>query len=257
MIAKILTGFCNFFKKDDVEYQLPIVAGVDDKGRKIKYDLSKSGGVLISGSCGTGKTVLAQQFVRSIILSKKPNEVNILLCTIHKGEYDTFKNSPYLYRNVLEDEEAIFDALKDITVECERRLELLSKNEVNGIDTFNAKVEEGEKLPYIVIVLDDANELFWSKREEKEKLLMDLITKSRRTGVICILICQRVGLDYISRRLENNFFTSFAFRQIHDRDSYNAVGGLEAKYLNNYNECLVSWRNSPELVKIKTAHEQV
>lgn len=253
MIAKILTGFYNFFEKDGIK--LPIVAGVDDKGRKIKYDLSESYGVLISGSCGTGKTTLAQQFINSIMLSKKPNEVNFLLCTIHKGEYDTFKDSPYLYKDVLEDEEAIFDALKDITVECERRLELLSKNEVNGIDTFNAKVEEGEKLPYIVIVLDDANELFWSKREEKEKLLMDLITKSRRTGVICIQICQRVGLEYISRSLKNKFSTSFTFRHIHDKESYDAVSGLEAKYLNNYNECLVRWRDSPELVKIKTAHK--
>ena len=255
MFSKNLTGFCNFVKKNDLKYQLPIVAGVDKMGRKVKYDLAKSGGVLISGNCGTGKTVLAQQFVHSIMLSKKPNEVNFLLCTIHKGEYDIFKDSPYLYRDVLEDEEAIFDALKDITVECERRFDLLSKNEVNGIDTFNTKVEEGEKLPYIVIVLDDANELFWSKREEKEELLMDLITKGRRTGVICILICQSVRLDYISRRLKNNFFTSFAFMQTHDIDSYPAVGGTEATDLNNYGECLVRWRDSPELVKIKTAHK--
>lgn len=253
----MLNGFCNFFKKDDIKYQLPIVAGIDGEGRKIKYDLSKTGGVLISGSCGTGKTTLAQQFVNSIMLSKKPDGVNFLLCTLKKEEYEPFKNSPYLYRNVLEDEEVIFDALKDITVECERRLDVLSKNEADGIDMFNAKVEEGEKMPYIVIVLDEANLLFRSKREEKEELLKDLIDKGRKTGVICIQICQRVGLDYISKSLKDDFFTSFTFKHLHDNESYDAVDGLEATELNKYDECLVRWNNSPKLVKIKTAHEKV
>lgn len=253
----LLIGFYIFFKKEDIKYQLPVVVGVDEKGRKVSHDLSKAGGVLISGSCGTGKAALAQQFVNSIMLSKKPDEVNFLLCTLKKEEYEVFDGIPYLYRNVLADEEEIFNTLKDITVECERRLELLSRNEVSVLDKYNDKVEEGERLPYIVIVLDEANLLFRSQREEKEELLKNLIEKGRRAGIICIQICQSVKPDYISRSLKNEFFTSFTFKHINDFDSYNAVDGLEATFLNKYDECLVRWNNSSELVKIKTVHEKV
>lgn len=241
--------FVNDYKGD---HTLTAMAGANKEGEVVEYDLSKTGGVLISGSCGTGKTTLIKQLVASIMLTKSPDEVKFLFCDSHGIEYDMFEGSPYLYKSIKRNKKEVFDALKDLEKETQRRLELFSSGGFKNIGELNNKVSEAERLPYIVVVIDYEGMFLENGRGDKEELLTNLIYKGRSVGIVYVQTYQSVRADYISRRLKDSFALSFIFNTNSAIESQIAIGNSSVSYLPTRGVCLAKSNDNPEPIRVYT-----
>lgn len=233
---------------------LTAMAGVTKEGKVMEYDLLATGGALISGSCSTGKTTLVKQLVASIMLTAKSDEVKFLFFDSHKIEYDMFEGSPYLYKSIKRNEKEVFDALKDLETETQRRFELLLNGGFGNIGELNSRVSEAERLPYIVVAIDYKELFLENRREDKEKLLTELIDKGRMLGIIYILVCQSLDPKIIPRSLKDSFELTFAFKHNSMLESFHAIGSPSATNLPTKGVCLADLNDNPEFIRVYTTN---
>ena len=177
--------FSKFASEGIPKTPLTIVAGVDMEGRVRQYDLATTGGILLCGTVGTGKSNFVRQVVSSIMLHNKPDEVKFVLYNPNKIEFEKFENSPYLYTDVLKKEEALFNDLEYLEYEVERRMNLFSELNVHNLSGYNGKVGASERLPYIVTVIDEIDHLLQYNQESVMEVLKPLLVKCRVAGVVC------------------------------------------------------------------------
>lgn len=246
--------FLKFASDDKPKNSLTAMAGANKEGEVVEYDLSKIGGVLISGGCATGKTTLVKQLVASIMLTKKPDEVKFLFCDSHGIEYDMFEGSPYLYESIKRDKKDVFDALKDLETESQRRLELLLNGRFKNISELNSKVSEAERLPHVVVVIDYEALFFKNESKDKEELLMELIDKGRMLGITYISTYQSLKEDFISRGLRDSFGLTFIFKHTSIPESLRAIVNQSAYSLPPRGVCLAKSKGNPELIRVYTAN---
>ena len=246
--------FLKFASDGKSKNSLTAMAGANKEGEVVKYDLSKTGGVLIGGGCATGKTTLVKQLVASIMLTKNPDEVKFLFCDSHGIEYGMFEGSPYLYESIKRDKKDVFDALKDLETEAQRRLELLLNGGFKNISELNSKVSEAERLPYIVVVIDYEALFFKNESEDKEELLMELIHKGRMLGITYISTYQSLKEDFISRGLRDSFGFTFIFKHTYIPESLRAIVNQSANSLPPRGVCLAKSKGNPELIGVYTTN---
>lgn len=220
----------------------------------MEYDLLAIGGALISGNCSTGKTTLVKQLVASIMLTAKSDEVKFLFFDSHKIEYDMFEGSPYLYKSIKRDEKEVFDALKVLETETQRRFELLLTGGFGSIGELNSRVSEAERLPYIVVAIDYKELFLENRREDKEELLTELIDKGRMLGIIYVLVCQNLDPKIIPRSLKDSFELTFTFKHNSMLESFHAIGSPSATNLPTKGVCLVDLNNNPEPIRVYTTN---
>lgn len=246
--------FLKFASDGKPKNSLIAMAGANKEGEVVKYDLSKTGGVLIGGGCATGKTTLVKQLVASIMLAKKPDEVKFLFCDRHGIEYDMFEGSPYLYDSIKRDKKDVFDALKDLETEAQRRLELLLNGRFTNISELNSKVSEAERLPYIVVVIDYEALFFKNKSEDKEELLTELIHNGKMLGITYISTYQSLRNDFVSRELRDSFGLTFIFKYTSMPESLHAIVNQSANSLTTRGVCLAKSKDNPELIRVYTTN---
>ena len=246
--------FLKFASDGKPKNSLIAMAGANEEGEVVEYDLSKTGGILISGGCATGKTTLVKQLVASIMLTKKPDEVKFLFCDSHGMEYDMFEGSPYLYESIKRDKKDVFDALKDLEIESQRRLELLLNGRFKNISELNSKVSEAERLPHIVVVIDYEALFFKNESEDKEELLMELIHKGKMLGITYISTYQSLKEDFISRGLRDSFGFTFIFKHTYIPESLRAIVNQSANSLPPRGVCLAKSKGNPELIGVYTTN---
>lgn len=252
--VELLPMFLKFANNNNPKNSLKALAGVDREGNIVELDLSTTGRGLISGICATGKTTFIKQLVASIMLTEKPDEVKFLFCDSHKIEYDMFEGSPYLYKNIRRNDKEVFDALKELKAETQRRFDLLSSGGFKNIGELNSRVSKEEQLPYIVVVLDYEGLLLESKRGEIEELLVDLLHEGRNLGIIYIQTYQSLRTDFIPRNLRNSFELSVTFKHSSEIESQVAIGNSSASYLPTTGVCLVGLNDNSEPTRVYTAN---
>ena len=246
--------FLKFASDGKPKNSLTAMAGANKEGEVVEYDLSKTGGILISGGCATGKTTLVKQLVASIMLTKKPDEVKFLFCDSHGIEYDMFEGSPYLYESIKRDKKDVFDALKDLEIESQRRLELLLNGGFKNISELNSKVSETERLPHIVVVIDYEALFFKNESKDKEELLMELIHKGRMLGITYISTYQSLKEDFISRGLRDSFGFTFIFKHTSVPESLRAIVNQSVYSLPRRGVCLAKSKGNPKLIRVYTTN---
>jgi hypothetical protein len=247
-------AFSKFARDSKPKSLLTAMAGVTREGEVVEYDLLATEGALISGSCSTGKTTLVKQLVASIMLTAKSDEVKFLFFDGHKIEYDMFEGSSYLYKSIKRDEKEVFDALKDLETESQRRFELLLNGGFGNIGELNSRVPDAERLPYIVVVIDYKELFLENRREDKEKLLTELVDKGRMLGIIYILVCQSLDPKIIPRSLKNSFGLTLTFKHNSMLESFHAIGSPNATHLPTKGVCLADLNNNPEFIRVYTTN---
>lgn len=249
-----LSMFSKFAIESKSKSLLTAMAGVTKEGKVVEYDLLATEGALISGNCSTGKTTLVKQLVASIMLTAKSDEVKFLFFDGHKIEYDMFEGSSYLYKSIKRDEKEVFDALKDLETESQRRFELLLNGGFGNIGELNSRVSEAERLPYIVVVIDYKELFLENRREDKEKLLTELVDKGRMLGIIYILVCQSLDPKIIPRSLKNSFGLTLTFKHNSMLESLHAIGNTSASCLPTKGVCLADLNENSEPTRVYTAN---
>lgn len=214
--------FKRFMKKSI----LPFSIGTDEIGNPIYIDLAKVYHLLIAGSTGSGKSVFLVQLLLSLIIVRKPSELQLYMIDPKRVELKKFKEFPHVKELVYDADEAVV-ILNSLVHEMERRYELLDEYDVDELNEYNKKRPK-EKLPYIVCVIDEFADLIMLNDDVKTSIVR-LGQKARACGIHLICATQRPEAKIVDGLIKANLPTKISFRcsSIHD---YKTVFGNAQPY---------------------------
>ncbi|OAG27337.1 DNA translocase FtsK [Thermodesulfatator autotrophicus] len=207
--------------------RLTLALGKDISGRPVVTDLAKMPHLLIAGATGTGKSVCLHAMLMSLLFKATPEEVRLLLIDPKRIELSVYDGIPHLLHPVLLEPKTATLALKWAVSEMERRYQLLEEARARNLDSYNAQAEE--KLPYIVIVVDELADLMVVSSKEVEMSLTRLAQMARASGIHLLLATQRPSVDVLTGIIKANFPARISFQVSSRTDSRTILdtGGAE------------------------------
>jgi S-DNA-T family DNA segregation ATPase FtsK/SpoIIIE len=181
--------------------------GKDIGGNPICFDIAKMPHLLIAGATGMGKSVCINCIIISLLYKARPEEVKLILIDPKKVEFAMYKDIPHLYAPIVSDPKKAAGALASAVVEMERRFELIENAGVRNIDGYNETIADDptqQKLPQIVIVIDELADLMMTAGKEVESCICRLAQKARAAGIHLIIGTQRPSVDVITGLIKAN-----------------------------------------------------
>ena len=210
--------------------KLNFVLGRDVSGEIITSDLDKAPHLLIAGSTKTGKSVMIHSLLISLLYRNSPSELKLILVDPTRADFSLYDNLPHLLCPVINDPEPTISALKWTVAEMERRLKLLQENQVLNIDEFN-KLKTTDKMPYIVIIIDELAGLMLKAKKDMESLISSLAAMARKAGIHLVLATQTPRVEVITGTIKNNLPTRIAFTVPQYNDSKTIIDTSGAEKL--------------------------
>ncbi|WP_240793452.1 DNA translocase FtsK [Psychrobacillus vulpis] len=199
----------------DSESPLEVALGLDLTGKPVTLDLRKMPHGLIAGATGSGKSVFINSLLVSLLYKASPDEVKLLLIDPKMVELAPFNHIPHLVSPVITDVKAATAALKWAVDEMERRYQLFAHIGVRDIIRYNSLATEkrqfAQKLPFIVIVIDELADLMMMAPTEVEDAICRIAQKARACGIHLVLATQRPSVDVITGLIKANIPTRIAF----------------------------------------------
>lgn len=235
-------------KKDS---KLCIGLGKDISGDIITADIAKMPHLLIAGSTGSGKSVCINTIICGILYKALPEEVKLILVDPKVVELSIYDGIPHLLTPVVTDPKKAASALHWAVAEMERRYKLFADNHVRNIDGFNKEAKE--KLPYIVIIIDEMADLMTCVKADIETAVMRLAAKARAAGIHMILATQRPSVDVITGVLKNNIPSRIAFAVTSLIDSRTILDSAGAEKLLGKGDMLYSPYGSSKPTRVQGA----
>jgi hypothetical protein len=212
-------------KSDDFksfEGSLVVALGKDILGKPVMLDLKRLPHLLIAGTTGSGKSVCVNSIITSLLYNYDPNYVRFILVDPKMVELQFYNGLPHLLTPVIVDPLVAPMVLKWIMHEMQRRYCLLSDMNTRDIQRYNEKLErhrsDTEKLPYIVVVVDEMADLMMSSKEV-ETYIIRIAQKSRAVGIHLVVATQRPSVDIITGLIKANFPARVAFQVAQKTDS--------------------------------------
>lgn len=190
--------------------KLAISLGLDVSGNPVVADISKMPHVLIAGTTGSGKSVLINAFIATFLFRASPQEIKFILVDPKRVELTNFNDIPHLLTPVIVEPEKILSALKWAAAEMERRYKLFHEAQVRNIASYN-ELSGFQALPYIVIVIDELQNLMEFAPVEVEDTIVRLAAMARATGIHLIIATQRPSVDVITGLIKANIPCRIAF----------------------------------------------
>ena len=201
--------------------KLLAVLGRDIMGQPQWMEINKTPHLLVAGSTGSGKSVCINSIITSILMRAKPNEVKIVLVDPKKVELSMYNGVPHLLIPVVTDPKKANIALKRMVVEMERRYDLFESTGTKNIAGYNAYIDkknEGvsedakiERLPYIVMIIDELADLMLVAAKEVEDSIMRITQMARAAGIHLIVATQRPSTDVITGVVKANIPSRISF----------------------------------------------
>lgn len=219
------------------EYQLPLALGKDVAGAPVISDLGDMPHLLIAGSTGSGKSICINSIITTLLLTRTPDEVKLILVDPKMVELAQFENIPHLLAPVVTDMKKAPAILGWTVDKMEERYELFAMVGVRHITSYNAlgreklrerlkdKVDEAdlddfpERLPWIVVIIDELADLMLTSSKEVETSITRLSQKSRAVGIHVILATQRPSVDVITGLIKANMSSRISFHVASKVDS--------------------------------------
>lgn len=210
------------------ECRLLVVLGKDIMGRCQFADISRMPHLLVAGSTGSGKSVCMNTFIISLLMRYTPSYLKLVLIDPKKVEFVNYNGIPHLYYPVVTDPKKASVALQKIVNEMERRYQLFSESDAKNIDIYNDKIDKDnkrnpehpkEKLPYIVVVIDELADLMLIAAKEVEDSIMRITQLARAAGIHLIVATQRPSVDVITGVVKSNIGSRIAFAVASNVDS--------------------------------------
>jgi DNA segregation ATPase FtsK/SpoIIIE-like protein len=207
---------------------LNMALGKDITGRPIYGDLGKMPHLLVAGATGSGKSVCLNCIIASLLVSATPDQVQMVMIDPKRVELSVYNGIPHLKNEVITDPRMAAGALFEMTKEMDQRYERFAKAGVRKIEEWNAKYPD-DKLPYIVIVIDELADLMLVAPGKVETLICRLAQLARATGIHLIVATQRPSVDVITGIIKANIPSRIAFAVSSQVDSRTILdmGGAE------------------------------
>ena len=230
--------------------RLTIGLGKDISGRIKFVTLETMPHLLVAGSTGSGKSVMLNALIMSVLYKSTPDEVRMILVDPKRVEMGMYEGIPHLLTPVITDPRKATNALRNAVLEMERRLKLLADKGARNIDQYNRKMrqlaaqprslfseeEGGEEedlrpLPYILIVIDELADLMMLERANVEESVARLAQMARAVGMHLVLATQRPSVDVITGLIKANFPARMSFRVATRVDSRTILDSMGAEHL--------------------------
>jgi hypothetical protein len=207
---------------------LNMALGKDITGRPIYGDLGKMPHLLVAGATGSGKSVCLNCIIASLLVSATPDQVQMVMIDPKRVELSVYNGIPHLKNPVITDPRMAAGALFEMTKEMDQRYERFAKAGVRKIEEWNAKYPD-DKLPYVVIVIDELADLMLVAPGKVETLICRLAQLARATGIHLIVATQRPSVDVITGIIKANIPSRIAFAVSSQVDSRTILdmGGAE------------------------------
>ena len=207
--------------------KLCVGLGKDIEGKVITIDLAKMTHLLVAGTTGSGKSVCVNTLLAGIMYKARPDEVKLILVDPKVVELTNYNGIPHLLVPVVTDAKKAASALHWAVAEMERRYKSFADTRVRDIKAYNAQAEE--KMPYIVIVIDEMSDLMMVAKADVEDAILRLAQKARACGIHMVLATQRPSVDVITGIVKANIPSriAFAVSSLTDSRTILDMGGAE------------------------------
>lgn len=190
--------------------RLAVALGLDVSGSPLAADIAKMPHVLVAGTTGSGKSVLINSFICSLLFRASPSEVKLILIDPKRVELTGYNGIPHLLTPVIVEVEKILSSLKWAMNEMDRRYKLFAEKGVRNVDSYN-ELAGFQALPYIVILIDELADLMAFAPVEVEDAIARLAQMARATGIHLIVSTQRPSVDVITGLIKANVPCRIAF----------------------------------------------
>jgi S-DNA-T family DNA segregation ATPase FtsK/SpoIIIE len=230
------------------ECRIPLFLGKDAKGVPLVFDLADMPHLLMAGRTGTGKSVCLNAMILSILMTKRPDEVKMILIDPKKVELSQYKRIPHLMHPVVVDMKKAESLLAWACEKMDERYEFLRRAEVRNIQSYNklgadviysrlAPEDDSERqripshMPYIVIVVDELAEMMMTAEKEAEQHIVRLAQLARAVGIHLILATQKPTVDVVTGLIKGNLPARIAFQVASRSDSRVVLDEMGAERL--------------------------
>ncbi len=255
---RAMVSFRELIEKDlpaFTKMQIPVVLGKDITGEAQMLDLTATPHLLIAGSTGSGKSVCVNSIILSILYKRSPRDVKMILIDPKVVELKLYNDIPHLLTPVITEPKKAFQALQYCLCEMERRYAMLDRMGVRDIKTYNRRIDERqvvqEKLPYIVVIIDEFADLMATTGKELENTVARLAAMSRAVGIHLVLATQRPSIDVITGLIKANIPTRIAFMVASKTDSRIIIDQVGAEKLLGKGDMLYASAIDPFPVRIQ------
>lgn len=266
-LVSSMVSFKEVFKNIPDKYKgnkLVVPLGKDVNGQVIYAELNKMPHLLIAGATGSGKSVCVNTIISSILMRAKPDEVKLILVDPKKVELSNYNGVPHLLAPVVTDPKKAAATLRETVSEMERRYDLFAGANVRKIETYNQYVEKKnqendaehqlEKLPYIVVILDEVADLMMVASKDVEDCIMRIAQLARAAGIHLIVATQRPSTDIITGVIKANIPSRIAFAVSSSIDSRTILDCTGAEKLLGKGDMLFLPMGSNSPIRVQGAY---
>ena len=245
--------------------KIMVALGKDISGEPFAMDLAKAPHLMIAGQTGSGKSVCINALMASILFSKTPDELRMILVDPKAVELKMYENIPHLLAPVITKPELAIQALEWLCYEMDRRTEVLAAAKVRNIAGFNMKFEAGElpddvpeedrnrRMAFIVVIIDEMADLMMTGGKEIEKSVSRLTAKARAVGIHLVLATQRPSVKVITGNIKANMPTRISFKVASQVDARTIMDHAGAEKLLGRGDMLFKAVNTPDPVRVHGA----
>ncbi len=232
--------------------KLTLALGFDVIGHPVVADLARMPHLLIAGATGAGKSVAINAFIASILYRATPEQVRLLLIDPKRIELSVYEDIPHLLHPVVVEPKMASRALIWAVHEMERRYRLLEESRVKSFASYNTMAEE--KLPYVVIIIDELADLMMVASKDVETSIARLAQMARAAGMHIILATQRPSVDVLTGLIKANFPTRISFKVSSKVDSRTILDTAGAEHLLGMGDMLFLPPGAAKLQRIHGAY---
>lgn len=209
------------YKKLSAKTSLPLALGRDVSGESAVADLGTMPHLLIAGATGSGKSVCINSLIACMLFAHSPDELRMVMVDPKRVELVNFNGIPHLLGSVITDVNEVVPALRWAAGLMDARFQAFSKAGARNIEAYNAKMDKtgGDRLPFVLIIIDELADLMLATPEETERLITRLAQMARATGIHLVLATQRPSVDVVTGLIKANFPARISFAVTSSVDS--------------------------------------
>jgi len=217
------------FQKTEARSKLSLALGKGAGGEAVVGDLSRMPHLLIAGATGSGKTVCLNSIICCLLVHSTPFDVKLIMIDPKRVELTPFNGIPHLATPVIVDTSKALNTLRWLNQEMDKRYQQLATAAARNIEGYNRNKQGAEKLPYLVLIIDELADLMMTGFDEVEHILCRLAQLARATGIHLVVATQRPSVDVVTGLIKANFPTRISFAVTSQIDSRTILdtGGAE------------------------------
>jgi S-DNA-T family DNA segregation ATPase FtsK/SpoIIIE len=235
-----------------IDSRLRITLGRDVSGQPVAADLAAMPHLLIAGATGSGKSICINSIISCLLMNNSPADLRVIMVDPKRVELTGYNGIPHLLAPVVVELKTVVDLLEWVTSHMDERYRMFSQAGARNIDDHNQRIESpSERLPYIVVLIDELADLMMMSPDRTERTITRIAQMSRATGIHLVIATQRPSVDVVTGLIKANFPSRLAFAVTSSVDSRVILDTPGAERLLGRGDMLYMASDSAELRRLQ------